>query len=338
MADCAGRPQHAFEIFDLALSVRFQRAPLLDAHRTDPFAMPKKSSSVYETVDAWEAVWGDGVVPTWLAGMTIGFVLLFPILKMMFPKTIKKHGAFLLAFEIVAFFPLFYCAYEGATAWWFKLDDFTTKEQRLYATSPHARNVLQCNFAFQTWDFFASMLHKETAAPEMLAHHLLAALLCYWAITMPYMHYYGVYFMGVAEVSSVPLVVVDICKYYPEVTKRFPWLDLASKLSFGILFLIVRDILWVWTAITVWKDGLGILKAGDFPEQYPGYVTAGVLLANVFFTTLQLLWTKKLWDGVVELLDGGKKEAEKGKKKRTKGMCTVLVNTLCAEIADAYFS
>ena len=24
-------------------------------------------------------------------------------------------------------------------------------------------------------------------------------------------------------------------------------------------------------------------------------------------------------------------------KKRTKGMCTVLVNTLCAEIADAYF-
>ena len=248
--------------------------------------------------------------------MTVGFVLLFPLLKMMFPKTIKKHGAFLLAFEIVAFFPLFYCAYEGATAWWFKLDDFTTKEQRLYATSPHARNVLQCNFAFQTWDFFASMLHKETAAPEMLAHHLLAALLCYWAITMPYMHYYGVYFMGVAEVSSVPLVVVDICKYYPEVTKRFPWLDLASKLSFGILFLIVRDILWVWTAITVWKDGLGILKAGDFPEQYPGYITAGVLLANVFFTTLQLLWTKKLWDGVVELLDGGKKEEEKGKKKR----------------------
>lgn len=310
------RAEHAFEIFDLALSVRFQRAPLLDAHRTDPFAMPKKSSSVYETVDAWEAVWGDGVVPTWLGGMTIGFVLLFPLLKMMFPKTIKKHGAFLLAFEIVAFFPLFYCAYEGATAWWFKLDDFTTKEQRLYATSPHARNVLQCNFAFQTWDFFASMLHKETAAPEMLAHHLLAALLCYWAITMPYMHYYGVYFMGVAEVSSVPLVVVDICKYYPEVTKRFPWLDLASKLSFGILFLIVRDILWVWTAITVWKDGLGILKAGDFPEQYPGYITAGVLLANVFFTTLQLLWTKKLWDGVVELLDGGKKEEEKGKKKK----------------------
>jgi hypothetical protein len=41
-----------------------------------------------------------------------------------------------------------------------------------------------------------------------------------------------------------------------------------------------------------------------------------VLLANVFFTTLQLLWTKKLWDGVVELLDGGKKEEEKGKKKR----------------------
>ena len=103
--------------------------------------MPKKSASVYETVDAWEAVWGDGVVPTWLGGMTVGFVLLFPLLKMMFPKTIKKHGAFLLAFEIVAFFPLFYCAYEGATAWWFKLDDFTTTN-----IQDSVRSIARCRF------------------------------------------------------------------------------------------------------------------------------------------------------------------------------------------------
>ena len=36
---------------------------------------------------------------------------------------------------------------------------------------------------------------EELRGPEMLAHHSLAAMLCYWALTMPYMHYYAVYFM-----------------------------------------------------------------------------------------------------------------------------------------------
>ena len=65
----------------------------------------------------------------------------------------------------------------------------------LHGYSPDAVKVLQANFAFQTWDFFVSLLHKELNSPEMLAHHSLAALLCYWGLTMPYMHYYSVYFM-----------------------------------------------------------------------------------------------------------------------------------------------
>ena len=44
------------------------------------------------------------------------------------------------------------------------------------------------------------------------------------------------------------------------------------------------------------------------------------LVANVFFTVLQLLWTKKLLDGVAELFaGGGEKEtarAEETKKKK----------------------
>ena len=205
------------------------------------------------------------------------------------------------------------CAYYGVTGWFFEVDDFVTKEQRLYSVSPAAVKVLQTNFAFQTWDFAISFLHKELNAPEMLAHHSLAALLCYWGLTMPYMHYYAIYFMGVAEVSSVPLVLVDICKYYPDFAKRFPLVDLLSKLAFALLFVAVRDVFWVYTAVTVWKDGVGILKAGNFPAKYPGYITASVLVANAFFTTLQIVWTVKLLQGAAELL--GKGDAGEEKKK-----------------------
>ena len=207
------------------------------------------------------------------------------------------------------------CAYYGVTGWFFEVDDFVTKEQRLYSVSPAAVKVLQTNFAFQTWDFAVSFLHKELNAPEMLAHHSLAALLCYWGLTMPYMHYYAIYFMGVAEVSSVPLVLVDICKYYPEFAKRFPLVDLLSKLAFAAAFVAVRDVFWVYTAVTVWKDGVGILRKGNFPAKYPGYITASVLVANAFFTTLQIVWTGKLLEGAAELFGKGASASETKKKK-----------------------
>ena len=64
----------------------------------------------------------------------------------------------------------------------------------------------------------------------------------------------------------------------------------------------------------MWKDGIGILRAGNFPEQYPGYITASVLVANLFFTTLQLVWTKKLFDGIAELVKGDGGDGDKKKK------------------------
>lgn len=96
--------------------------------------------------------------------------------------------------------------------------------------------------------------------------------------------------------------------------RRLPAVDLGAKVTFGLLFLAVRDVFWVLTAITVWKDGLGILRAGNFPEKYPGYITASVLIANVFFTTLQIVWTKKLFDGIAELLKGDGGDDKKKEK------------------------
>ena len=157
----------------------------------------------------YDLVWGDGVVPSILFGMTALFMVLHPILRTMFPRTMRARGAFLLAFELSCLFPLAYCAYEGYTTWTTGLGAFTTAKARLYATSPGAVRVLQAHLAFEAWDFGVSFFNKTLRAPEMLAHHALAALLCYWALTMPYMHYYAVYFMGVAEISSVPLVLVD---------------------------------------------------------------------------------------------------------------------------------
>ena len=68
--------------------------------------MAKTKAVPVPVANAMDLIWNDGVVPAWLLGMTLGFVLLFPILKALFPKTCRKRGAFLLAFELVAAVPV----------------------------------------------------------------------------------------------------------------------------------------------------------------------------------------------------------------------------------------
>ena len=46
------------------------------------------------------------MVPTWLGGMTVLFLFLMPVLKAVFPKTCKKEGVFLLAFELTCAGPV----------------------------------------------------------------------------------------------------------------------------------------------------------------------------------------------------------------------------------------
>ena len=36
-----------------------------------------------------------------------------------------------------------------------------------------------------------------------------------------YVHYYAIFFLGISEVSSVPLVFVDVFKFFPDVAKRY---------------------------------------------------------------------------------------------------------------------
>ena len=55
---------------------------------------------------AYELAWGDGTVPTWMVGNTLAFLLFYPLLKALFPKSMKKQGAFLGAFELTCFIPV----------------------------------------------------------------------------------------------------------------------------------------------------------------------------------------------------------------------------------------
>jgi|AntAceMinimDraft_12_1070368.scaffolds.fasta_scaffold188437_1 hypothetical protein len=101
----------------MALCRRAFHRPLSSASAANGVHAPTRGTMA---ATAFELVWGDGVVPSWLVGLTLLFLLLMPILRSMFPKTcgvaIKQggKGAFLLAFEITCAGPVGGVAHDGA--------------------------------------------------------------------------------------------------------------------------------------------------------------------------------------------------------------------------------
>lgn len=234
------------------------------------------------------------------------------------PSYIAKDP-FLLAFELTCFFPLAYCAVTGTRSWLYDLNEgFETPESRLYKPVPmSSRKMILMNAAFQLWDFLISLGRKELNSIEMLLHHSLAATLCLVGLHIGFGQFYGLFFMGVTEVSSLPLVYVDLGKFYPELLARYPGRDLAAKVIFFLAFIAIRDFMFIKYSIQLWKDSLHVLKAGT--AVYPS-ITYGFLVTNLFFNVLQIYWTKLLLDGLFDLLkkkkDDGDDEKEEKKKEK----------------------
>ena len=245
--------------------------------------------------------------------LAVGFFALNRVLCPRFAPKYMRDKPFLLAFELCCLVPLTYCAFAGTRGWFEDVAvGYETAHARLHKAVPaSSRKMILVNCGFQIWDFLISLGHEKLNSIEMLLHHSLAAALCLAGLQLGFAQYYGLFFMGVTEISSLPLVYVDLGKYYPELVRRRPGTDLFFKVVFGLLFIAVRDVLFIKYSIQLWKDSFAVLEAGT--TKFPNLVK-GFLVTNLFFNVLQIMWTKLLLDGLMEVINGGKKEEEKKKK------------------------
>merc|ERR1711907_888004 len=77
----------------------------------------------------------------------------------------------------------------------------------------------------------------------MVAHHALALLLACLAVNKDIYYFYGTYFFGVSELSSLPLVFLDLFKMFPDVKKRYPVSNELIRPFFLYLLSRVADVL-----------------------------------------------------------------------------------------------
>jgi TLC domain len=157
------------------------------------------------------------------------------------------------------------------------------------------------------WDIPTGLSTPALRDIPMVFHHFGMCVTA--AVTMgvlshgqPICGFYGPFFFGLIELSSLPLIFVDI--FHPKhkawhayltSNERSPWimhLNDVSRLVFAASFLVLRTICFpyvtvVYVLVDVWKvTALPLEQRNDVPN-LPLFIIAAF---NVLFSCLQLYW------------------------------------------------
>jgi len=210
----------------------------------------------------------------------------------------------LFAFQVAAGIGLTISAIIGLYSWHISRRAHTilpsTPQGRLFGYLPEAEDLAAISFCFQTWDFFISLIIPEHATYLMLGHHIMAATVSFCSIQYQYLHYYGIFFLGITEVSSIFLVYVHLAKYFPPVPDTLfdKWVAIVCGPMFFLSFLYYRVFVWWPESWRLFRDVKAVVSSGQAQKFRPGstWVLYLFLALNLPLGLIQLYWTTIIFE------------------------------------------
>ncbi|KAL1512058.1 hypothetical protein AB1Y20_005331 [Prymnesium parvum] len=196
-------------------------------------------------------------------------------------------------------------SYIGCTAWFGggAAAIGGTVQERMYSYLPPMGILSICTTAFELFNVVICIVLPEYRTAPFVGHHLVTFILATMSFH-PWLHYYAVFFFGVASVSSVPLCGSDIFN-----ALGFPTVKLGCDVLFAVSFFAIRTVYWPIVSYSFWSDSITMLTGGGGEVHSPASYYF-LLLANIGLTSLQILWTKQIFQGVKEVLGGGASKSE----------------------------
>lgn len=243
----------------------------------------------------------------------------------------KKSPA-LTAHRVVAFFAMIHWCFLGfqhILTYDFNATDVTDSESNLAALNfvPAGFEIAQYAMgALLIWDIPSSLVGGSGPTDTLMhVHHAGMVMVTACPLGLIKGHSVGTHvapiFLGVIELSSIPLQIVDL--FHPKKSPHwnkyvndgssgfFPGLcssaNEISRILFAILFLLVRGVYFPYSIATI--------AAPDFYAE--GSLASMILFVlSVLFTMLQLYWAKLVFGQVKKSISGGANEGGKSDTKK----------------------
>ena len=195
------------------------------------------------------------------------------------------------------------------------MDLNTDPYSRLRAEHEGFAHLSQITFAYEVFNTLSCIVMPQYRTVEFLGHHVLTMMIA----KMSQAHgpeFYGLFYLGIASVSTLFLVFVDIFRYGPKSLKEsFGVVSTAAQVLFALSFLLVRAVIWPLMNCAFWR--VAIINLRDPPEDggtWRPYLL-GLLLANTFLGALQILWAGRIVKRLKKIIGGKDSSTTSAAKK-----------------------
>lgn len=178
-----------------------------------------------------------------------------------------------------------------------------THADRLHGFDQGGCLTAQLGIAVGLWDFPTYITTPSLRTPVMLAHHATTLALQVLLISHSFLQHYGSFFFGVTELSTLPLLFVDLFRpeNFPALADRYPGLTLALRGSFALLFLAIRVCYWPVVMRRVWADLFWELNH-DAVSSTPQSLIWAIIAGSTFLTALQFFWGYKIIQQIAKMV------------------------------------
>lgn len=185
------------------------------------------------------------------------------------------------------------------------MNDSESIHGRIYDYVPQGHRVLVFFTAYQVKNLYDSYVFEDGAI--FLAHHVFAGLTAWAGMYPGVAGLYGIFFMGLSEVSSCALCLLanfDDTFGVKGLGDAFPTAKILMGVAFGILFVVCRIVLWPVFAYHFLSDAFAVLKRNDSKHETPTIklVLSMMIFSNLGLTALQILWLGEIVSTAKEFL------------------------------------
>uniref|UniRef100_A0A7S1FY69 TLC domain-containing protein n=1 Tax=Corethron hystrix TaxID=216773 RepID=A0A7S1FY69_9STRA len=202
------------------------------------------------------------------------------------------------SYRLVNFTVNFGFSFFGIYYWYFQMEELHGWGRIVYS---NLSLFAHWQLAYQLWAIPMGLITEESQL--MMLHHLgvISASISPAFCTMG-MRYESVYFLGVIEVSSVFLAVMNYFKDNPELIKMHPMVYSSTRLIFAVLFIVIR-VIFFFPNLYIYLEGLSTIYSARKDIDQMILVLMGVTSA-VMLGLMQIFWAYLILKGLAKMLFG----------------------------------
>jgi hypothetical protein len=251
-------------------------------------------------------IFADGPLWVFIIAQFLGWAVLSCLLPSFESFKSQKDKPQAAAQKMIEFCSFVVLACAGTYMWFFDaafVEAF--KDDKVFAGYDLSRNFVIYMVGFQIWDFMSSVVCGYAYAH--IIHHFAVFVLCLIVLTNGpngFLLYYAPFFLGVTEISSVPLAIVDVFRTSKLLAKSYAGFNELVRTLFAVTFLAFRGVYWPFVVIDF------------FRETWASEASAGLLatwyIACIGLTGLQYYWASLIIKGAMKMAQGKKDEDDGG--------------------------